>query len=70
MPPVKKYPSTASAIFSHTGRKPRGDKAYEAISGKHRKGGPAPFPAIRQITADGIIYGDFSELNTATTPDD
>ncbi|MFI2190524.1 hypothetical protein [Streptomyces sioyaensis] len=62
--PVKKSPSTTSAIFSHLSCNNGGDKAYKAykaISGKHRKGGPAPFPAAQQITADGIIYGDFSE---------
>ncbi|MFI9259175.1 hypothetical protein ACIGT4_15915 [Streptomyces sioyaensis] len=70
MPPRKEIPLHRLGLFSHPGRKPRGGKAYEAISGKHRKGGPAPFSVIGQITADGIIYGDFSELNTATTPDD
>ncbi|MGI5259238.1 WXG100 family type VII secretion target [Streptomyces angustmyceticus] len=47
-----------------------GDKAYEAISGKHRAGGPAHFPAFQQIAADGLVYGTFNELNTETTPDD
>ncbi|WP_274916635.1 WXG100 family type VII secretion target [Streptomyces sp. WZ-12] len=47
-----------------------GDKAFEDISGKHRKGGPAEFPGILQITADGIIYGMGNEANNTTTPDD
>ncbi|MFJ5673633.1 WXG100 family type VII secretion target [Streptomyces sp. NPDC093097] len=43
-----------------------GDKLYEAISGKHRKGGPASLPAFQEIAIDGIIYGEFNGANTAT----
>ncbi|MFK0293901.1 WXG100 family type VII secretion target [Streptomyces sp. NPDC090442] len=45
-----------------------GDKAFESMSGKHRKGGLAHFPAFQQIAADGIIYGAGNATNNMTTP--
>ncbi|AJT63242.1 hypothetical protein T261_1556 [Streptomyces lydicus] len=47
-----------------------GDKAFESISGAHRKGGPAHFPAFQQIAIDGLIYGNANKLNTDTASDD
>ncbi|WP_369359043.1 WXG100 family type VII secretion target [Streptomyces sp. cg2] len=43
-----------------------GDKAFESVSGKHRKEGIAQFPALQQITADGIIYGGGNATNSMT----
>ncbi|PBC85825.1 MULTISPECIES: WXG100 family type VII secretion target [unclassified Streptomyces] len=47
-----------------------GDKAFESISGVHRKGGPAHLPAFQQIAIDGLIYGNANKLNTDTASDD
>ncbi|MGV4929454.1 hypothetical protein K2224_10720 [Streptomyces sp. BHT-5-2] len=47
-----------------------GDKAFESVSGTHRKGGLAHFPAFQQIAIDGLIYGDFNTINSETAQDD